>query len=92
MTCLLKSKIQKIFLTLRIFLKHEAACIVQYSVYNYTGNAHKNELGGGSNTSHPSVRPSTRDTPRQSSREIKDKEPALMLSSAGLHYEVRLAC
>lgn len=40
----------------------------------------------------PSVRPSTRDTPRQSSREIKDKEPALMLSSAGLHCEVRLAC
>lgn len=34
MTCLLKSKIQKIFLTLRIFLKHEAACIVQHSVYN----------------------------------------------------------
>lgn len=33
MTCLLKSKIQKIFLTLRIF-KHEAACIVQHSVYN----------------------------------------------------------
>lgn len=40
----------------------------------------------------PPVHPSTRDTPRQSSREIKDKEPALMLSSAGLHHKVRLAC
>lgn len=47
MTCLLKSKIQKIFLILRIFffsLKHEAACIVQHSVYNRAGNAHTNEL------------------------------------------------
>lgn len=26
------------------FFKHEAACIVQHSVYNKTGNAHKNEL------------------------------------------------
>lgn len=38
MTCLLKSKIQKLFLTLRtfffFFFKDEAACIVQHSVYN----------------------------------------------------------
>lgn len=33
MTCLLKSKIQKIPY-FKDFFKHEAACIVQHSVYN----------------------------------------------------------
>lgn len=39
------------------FFKHEAACIVQHSVYNKTGNAHKNELDEKYQTPlHPSFR------------------------------------
>lgn len=44
MTCLLKSKIQKFFLTLRIFLNMKLHVLYNTQVYNETGNAHKNEL------------------------------------------------
>lgn len=71
MTCLLKSKIQKIFPYFKDFLNMKLHVLYNTQCTIKTGNAHKNELSGRSNASHPSVHQSHAETEFQRNQRIK---------------------